>query len=211
VVRGGDGQVPASIAIKITRIQGEAGRVGSAITIEAKPSLRGADQVAPITRSRAPITVVVEAVPTDLGNIGIGQVGAVIAVTADRDIFRSGGAGVVGGIFVTPAIFIEVRVPDRSVHRILICGTIAVVIDLVAEFVGTRKYERVAVITVATFRDGAFGCETILDHIRGIALSIGIIVKIPKRGILGTLIHGAIAVVITAVAKFSSPRVDHGL
>ncbi len=155
---------------------------------------------------------VVVLVVADLHGSGMTVVVRVVAVGRVLDVAR--GLLALPGLLtqVAVAVGVGVAVPDRSVHRILVLGAVAVVVDAVAGFGGTRVDVVVAVVAVGRVGHVAGRLRAGIHEGRALAVAVTVRVAVPGRGVLGVGLVGLpVAVVVVAVAHLGGEGVDRGL
>lgn len=153
------------------------------------------------------VTVVDDAV-ADLGSAGVGVLVGVVAVTAVAGVAIGrlaatllGGEGVAGiAVAVTVAVCVEL---------LGLGAAIAVVVDLVADFFGSRVDAGIVVIAVTADGDEVVTRVTaaVDTHVTAVAVTV----RVGVPGGRDALVDFAIAVVVDAVTDFSRVGVDAGI
>lgn len=101
------------------------------------------------------IAVVVDAVSGDLGRAGPGEGLVVVAVARVVDVALRGAAGCGGDVRV--AVTVSVTVPVEGLRPDLVDLAVAVVVDAVADLLGSRMDGRVGIVAVLVVPDVTVG------------------------------------------------------
>ena len=153
--------------------------------------------------------VVVDAVAADLGLAGVRGGLAVVAVGAVLDV-AAGDLAREGGV-VHVAVAVTVAIGVEGALHLLVGVAVAVVVQLVAELLGVRVDQRVAVLAVAALAHEAVGLLAgVLAGVgRADAVTVGVLV--PGRRIVRVHVGGAVAVVVDVVADLGRVGVHRGV
>jgi len=157
---------------------------------------------------RGTVTIVVHTVAV-LGSTRIGAGIDVIAVGGVSHVTARHVAGDDGVGAVAKAIMIHVDVPGGGVDSITaINGTVAVVIQTVADLVGVGVDRRVEIVTVSGIGHIARGGRTVPNLRQRIPEGIPVVVQIPVGHVIGIHVRVAVAIVIKAIADLGGVGVD---
>ena len=141
----------------------------------------------------------------------------VVAVRPVRDVELAVAVGsglvarghVVAGIPV--GIAIAVVVPGGLIDRVRVDDTVAVVVDLIADFARARVDPVARVVAIRGVPHVARGLVTLADVDAHVAVGVAVCVLVPVAGVHRALVHRPVAVVIRIVADFARAGVDGGV
>ena len=156
------------------------------------------------------VAVVVQSV-ADLGGVGVGRSHRVVAVTGQRHVTVGPLTGVGRRAQQAPAIVVGIGIPDLAVDRVFIHSAIAVVIAAVAQL-GRQGIDLLAVVVaVEAVGHEALGLLAGQALVSGVAEAVLVPIPVPGGGVGGARIHGAVAVVVHAVAALDGGGVHGGI
>ncbi|MEZ4241501.1 MAG: hypothetical protein R3F59_36195 [Myxococcota bacterium] len=196
------------------RHAGDEAQLGEAVAVAVEVGVPGERVVDGLVGVGQAVAVVVEPVAVLLRARVHGGL-RVVAVVADGDRALAGPAG---GVRV--AVAVAVGVDEPALGRVLVDGTVAVVVDPVARVVAAGVDPRVGVVAVgghvgiARARGGGIAA---VHRVRADgAIPVRICVEEPvalaqRRGAVGRGVDRAVAVVVAPVAVLGRPGVDEGI
>ena len=147
------------------------------------------------------VAVVVQLV-ADLGRVGVDVRVGVVTVRVVVHPARTGLTVQDADVGVAEAIPVGVGIPGGL--EALVGHAVAVVVDVVAGFVGTRVYGAVGVVAVSVIRDPALPGVAAVGAVGWVAVAITIGVGVPD--LVQILVDGPVAVVVHPIAALGSAR-----
>jgi len=140
-------------------------------------------------------------------------IGVLAIATSDR---RKGSGGRTQTLRVgcnAIGVFVRVLVVQDTVQRArLVCGPIAIVVDIVTRLDGLRAHVRVPIVAIPRHRRRKVSLRSTQTHLL-IAAELVLVTVFVQRGASDRvgLIHTASAVVVLAIALLRTARIDSGI